>query len=736
MRHETRTWKVEWLASGMLLLSAFALPTGVDSSGGAVSLHPVRIAVDAVDVATRPEELAGNRLSTTGDVSLVTEHVIAPADSTDPPPVRFPPWWSGPCDDNYYPGSFALSSWDGLTACGPGPNRGGYDSSVEFFPGAWGELEWECVELSMRWLYLEYGVRPYAANGSEVVWNYSRADGGDLEQVANNGRAVPRPGDVLSMGSMWGEGHTAVVTATNVVAGDGSINILEQNMNGGDGTNTLSVAGNVVEPDYGMPVTGWLQAVAPPAEAVAPANPGTPAADLVLDGGFNHGGPGAWRETAHSRFGIDLEGDVDVAARPATTPYEGYGFAVTRTSAPGGGIYQDVSFRVLSGESFCADAEVVTVGAHSGAKGAMTLWLMNESRSQASKASFGPLRGNDEWSPISTCVTATSPHSEIQIQFYDAPRTPLLGIDAVDVHQSFVANGGFDQHNAAGWHEARHSWLGIESAGMLGTIPYGGDGFAVTNTSVPSGGVYQDVSLPIRAGDSLCADAEVVTAGAHSGARGKMALWLLGKSKNQLSFVAFGRLAGHSHWTAVSTCVTATGPHAGFRIQFDDAPKAPALAIDAVDVHQSFVENGGFNNDGSAGWHKVGHSWFGIEAGGSLATSAYEGDDFGATSTSQLGGGIYQAVSVPIGTGESLCADAEVVTAGAHAGARGRMALTVFGKSASQSSSVAFGPLPAKGQWTPVSTCVTTTRPQSGFRVRFFDAPDTPTLGIDAVDVR
>ncbi len=95
----------------------------------------------------------------------------------------------------------------------------------------------------MRWLYLEYGVRPYSANGSGVVWNYSRADGGNLEKVANDGTSVPKPGDVLSMGSVWGEGHTAVVTAVNVTEGYGSIDILEQNMDGGNGTNTLAVVG-------------------------------------------------------------------------------------------------------------------------------------------------------------------------------------------------------------------------------------------------------------------------------------------------------------------------------------------------------------------------------------------------------------------------------------------------------------------------------------------------------------
>ena len=732
MRHETRTWKLEWFATGVLLVSAFAAPLGSSSLRSFARLASARGVINAVDAAAHTAQLSDTSLNKT-HVLLVSQRVLVPVNaSADPPPVRYPPWWSGPCDDGHYPGSFTLSSWDGLTACGPGPNRGGYDASVEFFPGAWGEFEWECVELSMRWLYLEYGVRPYPADGAGVVWNYSCADGGDLDKVANDGTSAPWPGDVLSMGSEWAEGHTAVVTGVNLSHGYGTITILEQNMDGGNGTNTLGVFKNYVEPDYGMTVTGWLQAATPTVMAADQAASRLPAADLVLDGGFNHRGLGAWHKTSHSRFGVEMTRTI----KQATVPYEGYGFAVTRSSAPGAGIYQDIPFPVSVGDSFCADAEVVTAGVYSGAVGTMSLWLLGGSQSQSAKAHFGPLRGKNQWTAVSSCLTATSAHSDIRIQFYDAPHTPQLGIDAVDVHQSFVLNGGFDHHIGTGWHAARHSWLRIESAGSLDTLPYGGNGFAVTNATASSGGIYQQVALSIRAGDTLCADAEVVTAGAHPGARGTMALWLLGKSKAQLSSVKFVKLPAKSRWTAISTCVTATGPHTGFRIQFGDARRAPTLGIDGVDVHQSFVENGGFNNHGSAGWHKVGDTWFESEAAGKLSTSAYEGNEFGATSTLVRGGGIYQVVSLPISAGESLCADAQVVTAAVGAGAAGAMALTLLGKSPSQASAVSFGPLPAKGHWTPVSTCVTSAGPHSGFRIEFFDAPHTPALGIDAVDVR
>ena len=66
------------------------------------------------------------------------------------------------------------ADWDGLEACGPRPYYGeGPDVGVRFPGASWGVLEWECVELSMRWMYQAWGVEPYPANGSGVVWNYS-----------------------------------------------------------------------------------------------------------------------------------------------------------------------------------------------------------------------------------------------------------------------------------------------------------------------------------------------------------------------------------------------------------------------------------------------------------------------------------------------------------------------------------------------------------------------------------
>lgn len=183
--------------------------------------------------------------------------------------VALPSWWNdGTCDPGNVPESKALgASWHGLVACGPGPTEGGSDHVVSFFPGAWGELEWECVELSMRWMYLAWGVNPYPADGWDVVQNYGvssikakfNPDGPQLVVVANPTiGAVPQPGDVVSVGRTTSDnfGHTAVVTANAVDSqGNGTITLIQQNDGAGNnGWATYAVSDWVV----GDGVTGWL----------------------------------------------------------------------------------------------------------------------------------------------------------------------------------------------------------------------------------------------------------------------------------------------------------------------------------------------------------------------------------------------------------------------------------------------------------------------------------------------
>ena len=132
-----------------------------------------------------------------------------------------------------------------------------------FFPGAWGELEWQCVELSMRFMYVAYGVSPYGANGKDVVNNYTSAAGGGLVKVTNgtSGKA-PAPGDVISFGATTtsASGHTGVIESANVDAsGNGTVRMLSQN-DTTDGWRTLSVSNwSVNGPAASLgATTGWL----------------------------------------------------------------------------------------------------------------------------------------------------------------------------------------------------------------------------------------------------------------------------------------------------------------------------------------------------------------------------------------------------------------------------------------------------------------------------------------------
>jgi hypothetical protein len=214
----------------------------------------------------------------------------------------------------------------------------------------------------------------------------------------------------------------------------------------------------------------------------------------------------------------------------------------------------------------------------------MTIWLLGTSATQSSSVGFGPLPGDSQWTPVAACVTATRPHADIRVQFYDDPKTMTLGIDAVDVHRSLATNGGFDIGDGGSWRTERATRFAIYRSGRLSTSAYEGNGYGAVSTSVAGGGIYQDISFPITAGESFCADAEVVTAGVGAQARGGMTIWLLGTSATQSSSVRFGPLPGDSRWTHISACVTATRPHAYVRIQFYDEPRTLTLGIDAVDV--------------------------------------------------------------------------------------------------------------------------------------------------------
>ena len=114
--------------------------------------------------------------------------------------VGLPWWWNGRvCDAGRNSSSHALgASYLGVPVCGPRPyvSHGGNSfTMVEEGPDpahVFGEGEWQCVELAMRFKALVYGVRPYGADGNNVVDNYSPFDGGGLVKYRNGTPGVAR----------------------------------------------------------------------------------------------------------------------------------------------------------------------------------------------------------------------------------------------------------------------------------------------------------------------------------------------------------------------------------------------------------------------------------------------------------------------------------------------------------------------------------------------------------------
>ncbi len=180
-----------------------------------------------------------------------------------------PSWWSGTCDATYWNAQAAARHWPGARAhplgasylgvpvCGPRPAVDGAPDILWRKPG-WGELEFECVELAMRFMGQVYGVSAYNANGNSVVRNYTAADGGNLVKIDNGTAGVaPQPGDIISFDSP-GLGHVGVVAATDVDAhGNGTIRMLSQN-DTADGWRTLAVANWRVAAFGNQVPYGWL----------------------------------------------------------------------------------------------------------------------------------------------------------------------------------------------------------------------------------------------------------------------------------------------------------------------------------------------------------------------------------------------------------------------------------------------------------------------------------------------
>ena len=188
-------------------------------------------------------------------------------------------------------------SFRNVFSCGPTEETGWNNDPFE--------SDWQCVELSTRFMWAQYGLRAVPGDGGVFVANnHARFPSIAVGHPAPG--ILPVPGDVVSMSggaanpnaSPWG--HTAVVSDVSHVdlsTGNGYINVLEEN-DGGAGVGRINVSnwnesdGN---PQYSNGIyyytdISWLELEQNPAAA-----PGAAAATRVCTTCapplLHHGGP-------------------------------------------------------------------------------------------------------------------------------------------------------------------------------------------------------------------------------------------------------------------------------------------------------------------------------------------------------------------------------------------------------------------------------------------------------------
>lgn len=163
--------------------------------------------------------------------------------------VSYPSWWNGhDCNsgNNNNASGAAYSTWEGLYACYPlsgGQWTKTQPNIYDPIPHATGSggLMWQCVDLSKRWMYLEYGLRAIGVtDGSTLAsdyYNYYHNSHTMYLITFISGYTYPVIGDVISLKWSNGGAHTAVVTDSSIDgSGNGYISVLQENAYGSGST--------------------------------------------------------------------------------------------------------------------------------------------------------------------------------------------------------------------------------------------------------------------------------------------------------------------------------------------------------------------------------------------------------------------------------------------------------------------------------------------------------------------
>ena len=244
--------------------------------------------------------------------------------------------------------------------------------------------------------------------------------------------------------------------------------------------------------------------------------------DLLTSGGFESGG---WSFMANTNSANYSSGQLD----PSELARSGSKYMAFNTGVEGGGMYQDVAQSIGVGDTYCASAFVRSqIGGT--ASGGFTVWMIGGAYNENGQQAYSRLGTRNNWSPVSTCVTATTAHSAIRVQFYATPNGGTTQVDDVNLSRSLVQGGGFE---SGGWSFMANTNSANYSSGQLdpSELARSGSKYMAFNTGVEGGGMYQDVAQSIGVGDTYCASA-FVRSQIGGTASGGFTVWMIGGAYN------------------------------------------------------------------------------------------------------------------------------------------------------------------------------------------------------------
>ena len=151
------------------------------------------------------------------------------------------------------------------------------------------------------------------------------------------------------------------------------------------------------------------------------------ARNLVANGGFESGTSGWDRRGATTNWAVYSNGQV-----PGESARSARHYLATNTSS--GSVSYDIQMSTPVPGTYCGNAWVRTQKPGTGAAGSFVLWLLGGSYNEQGVTTFTNLGNGTNWREVSTCVTSTTPHSTMRVEFYPTANGQTLEIDDIDVH--------------------------------------------------------------------------------------------------------------------------------------------------------------------------------------------------------------------------------------------------------------------------------------------------------------